>query len=73
MASTGPLSRGVVDETSLCPETARDGVIVFVVSLADGAAVRATVERRAMKDIVVLVFILMLYRNSSLSLSLNEI
>lgn len=57
MASTGPLSRGVVDETSLCPETARDGVIVFVVSLADGAAVRAVVVRRVMKDIVVVVVV----------------
>ncbi len=62
MASTGPLSRGVVDETSLCPETARDGVIVLVVSLADGAAVRAVVVRRVMKDIVVVVFILMCKR-----------
>lgn len=57
MASTGPLSRGFVDETSLCPETARDGVIVFVVILADGAAVRAAVVRRVMKDIVVVVIV----------------
>lgn len=54
----GPLLlRGVVDETSLCPETARDGVIVFVVSLADGAAVRAVAVRRVMKDIVVVVVV----------------